>query len=118
LSGHYPSCLKRQGFWPRKYKFNLSEKEIEEMRLSENFKSLMKFQIKRARESYKESQKGISFIKCLRSRLAIRSMQEIYSGILKEIENNNYDVFSRRAAVNTPKKIWRVIKILLKGPCP
>jgi phytoene synthase len=98
--------------------FNLTEKEIEEMRVNENFKSLMKFQIKRARESYKESRKGVSFIKCLRSRLAIRSMQEIYSGILKEIENNNYDVFSRRAAVNTPKKIWMVIKILLKGPCP
>ncbi len=98
--------------------FNLSEKEIEEMRVNENFKSLMKFQIERARESYKESRKGVSFIKCPRSRLAIRLMQEIYSGILKEIEHNNYDVFSRRAAVKTPKKILMAIKILLEGPCP
>ena len=98
--------------------FNLSEKEIEEMRVNENFKSLMKFQIERARESYKESRKGVSFIKCPRSRLAIRLMQEIYSGILKEIEHNNYDVFSKRAAVKTPKKILMAIKILLEGPCP
>lgn len=98
--------------------FNLSEKEIEEMRVNENLKSLMKFQIERARESYKESRKGVSFIKCPRSRLAIRLMQEIYSGILKEIEHNNYDVFSRRAAVKTPKKILMAIKILLEGPCP
>jgi len=98
--------------------FNFSEKEIEEMRVNENFKSLMKFQIERARESYKESRKGVSFIKCPRSRLATRLMQEIYSGILKEIEHNNYDVFSKRAAVKTPKKILMAIKILLEGPCP
>ncbi len=99
-------------------KFKLTEKDIEEMRVNENFKSLMKFQIERARESYKESRKGVGFIKCPRSRLAIRLMQEIYSGILKEIENNDYDVFSRRAAVKTPKKILIVIKILLEGPYP
>ena len=96
-------------------KFNLSEKDIREMHINESFKSMMKFQIKRLREEYRESLKGIGFIKCLRSRFVVLVMEEMYSGILKEIERNNYDVFSKRATVSKAKKIWIIAKILIKN---
>jgi phytoene synthase len=95
--------------------FGLTDKDIQEMHVSKNFKSMMKSQIYRIRKTYEESLKGISLIKCRRSRFVTLAMIEMYSGILKEIERMDYNIFSKRIAVNKPRKLWLIIKILLKG---
>jgi 15-cis-phytoene synthase len=98
-------------------RFGVTESQISKSIINDNFKELMKFQIARSREYYANAYKGIKSLSELNSRLVVTAMAEIYAGILKEIEKNNYDIFSRRACVNTPKKISSVLKIVLNNRC-
>lgn len=91
-------------------KFGVSENQLRSFKADENFKSLLKFQIRRARDFYKSSEKGIKLIPDKKSRFVILNMKEIYSGILDSIEKNDYDVFSARAHVNIIGKINRTLK--------
>jgi phytoene synthase len=63
----------------------------------------MSFQIKRARQYYQQAEKGISY---LDSRLPVWTALMLYQGILDAIENNNYDVFNKRAFVPTLEKVF------------
>lgn len=96
-------------------RFGVSEEDITSKRLNSNFKNLLKFQIERAKNYYKNSSLGIKMIGSLRSRLVVCAMRDMYAGILNSIEKNNYDVFSNRAYVNKLGKISILTKILLSG---
>ncbi|MFA5411359.1 MAG: phytoene/squalene synthase family protein [Candidatus Omnitrophota bacterium] len=96
-------------------RFGVSESDISEGRIDANFKELMKFQIGRCREYYAQARPGIRMIGDLNSRLVALAMAEMYAGILKAIEKNYYDCFSRRAGVSAPEKIGALLKIILKG---
>lgn len=91
--------------------FGVTEDDIAKAQLSENFKALMRFQIKRARGFYADSLPGIAMITDPNSRFVIRLIKELYCGILEKIEENNYDVFSKRAYVG----LWRKITSALKA---
>jgi phytoene synthase len=96
-------------------RFGVSENDIFQSRVNDNFKALMKFQIDRARQYYQKAKQGIHMLADLKSRLVAQTMAEIYAGILETIEKNDYDIFTRRAGVNTLKKINTIIKIMWKG---
>ncbi len=96
-------------------RFAVTETDICEGRLSDNFKALLKFQIARAREYYANSKWGIKMIGDANSRFVVSAMADIYSGILNSIEKHNYNVFSRRAHVSILGKITAALKIILKG---
>ena len=96
-------------------KYGVSESDIASGKITENLKQLLEFQTLRARDYYSSSKAGIAMISDRQSRLVILAMNNIYSGILDDIEDNDYDVFSRRACVNSMRKIWRLTKILCKG---
>ena len=93
-------------------KFNVSERQILESEFDENFRKLMQFQIKRARQYYREGEKGISFLE-KDSRFTVLLASRIYGRILDEIENLDYNVFMERAHTTKLKKllsipaIWR-----------
>ncbi|MCU0651843.1 MAG: phytoene/squalene synthase family protein [Candidatus Omnitrophica bacterium] len=87
--------------------FGVSEADIANANLNDNFRSLMKFQIKRARTWYHNSEPGFKLIDKKRERFVAYNMKEIYSGILDSIEKNHYDVFSKRAYVSLIGKIIR-----------
>ncbi len=95
--------------------FEVSEIDISQSRINDNFKALMKFQITRSREYYEKAKQGIKMLDGLNSRLVVLAMADIYAGILKAIEKNDYDIFTRRACVNMPGKINAILKIILKG---
>ncbi|MCX5703966.1 MAG: phytoene/squalene synthase family protein [Candidatus Omnitrophica bacterium] len=95
-------------------RYGISEKQISEGKQDENFKALLKFQIRRAREYYADSQLGINMIGGSRSRFVAYAIKDIYANILDAIEKNNYDIFSKRARVNTIEKICIALKIFLK----
>ena len=95
--------------------FGVSETDISQSRTNENFKALMKFQIARSREYYEKAKQGIKMLDDLNSRFVVCAMTDIYSRILNSIEKNDYDVFTRRAYVSTPRKIIAVSKIIFKG---
>ena len=64
----------------------------------------MNFQIQRARQYYKEAERGIRILS-RDSRWPVWSALMLYQGILDIIEANEYDVFSKRAFVPNFKKI-------------
>lgn len=96
-------------------RFKVSEKQLYKEVVDQNLIKLLKFQIVRARSYYKLSENGINMINDLRSRFVVCAMKNIYAGILNSIENNKYDIFSRRAHVNLLGKLAITGKMLITG---
>ncbi len=94
--------------------FKVTENQIANKRLDDNFINLLKFQTQRARKYYKEATPGIKLISDVRSRLVITLIKDLYSSILDVIEINGYDIFSKRASLSFFKKIIGAGKALLK----
>lgn len=72
--------------------------------IDQRWRNLMDFQIQRARKYYQQAESGIRALNA-DSRWPVWSALMLYQGILDVIEQNQYDVFNKRAFVPTPKKI-------------
>jgi len=96
-------------------KFNVTENDISKGRVNKPFIAFMRFQIQRARNYYAESTKGIGMIGDKRSRLVVYMMKDMYAGILGSIEKNNFDVYSQRARLNSTRKMFTALNVLLKA---
>ncbi len=64
----------------------------------------MRFQIDRNRKLYREALPGVVLLDH-EGRFAIGAAAELYQAILRQIENNEYDVFTRRASLSKVDKI-------------
>lgn len=93
-------------------RFNITEDELFARELSEKFKDLMKFQVSRARSYYKNAFDGVEML-TKDSRLPVYLAHRNYSRILDKIEENNYDVFNKRAFLNQSEKFSILPKVLL-----
>lgn len=91
-------------------KFNVSEEQIFANEFDANFAALMKFQVERAREYYRNGEKGIAYLE-KDSRFTVLLAARIYAKILDEIEKQNYNVFTRRAHTTGAQKILSIPKI-------
>jgi phytoene synthase len=81
----------------------------------------MRFQIDRARGLYRRAAVGIPYLTNDGSRFCVQLMGTTYAGILDMIEKNDYDVFSRRAAVPFRRKTAIALRHLvqpLTAPVP
>ncbi|MEM8779678.1 MAG: 15-cis-phytoene synthase CrtB [Cyanobacteria bacterium P01_G01_bin.49] len=85
-------------------RFNYSETDLLNGVIDERWQQLMGFQIQRARQYYKEAERGIRLLS-RDSRWPVWAALMLYQGILDVIEANQYDVFTQRAFVATPKKM-------------
>lgn len=83
--------------------FNYTEADLLAGIVDDRWKAMMQFQIKRAREYYRQAEAGIRYL-IRDSRLPVWASLMLYQGILDEIERNNYDVFNNRAFVAKYKK--------------
>ena len=86
------------------HRFGVTEEDLDRGLVTEQWRNLMRFQIERNRGLYAEALPGIAFL-AADGRFAIAAAAEIYRGILNDIEQNDYDVFSRRAHVSTLGKL-------------
>lgn len=84
--------------------FGVSEEDLFHKRLTDNFIELMKFQIKRARNYYQKADIGINMLS-RDSQLPVYLARYNYSRILDKIEENNFEVFDRRAYLNYAEKL-------------
>ena len=85
-------------------RFNYTETDLLKGVIDDRWRELMRFEIQRARQYYKEAERGIR-LHSKDSRWPVWAALMLYQGILNVIEANDYDVFSQRAFVRTPKKM-------------
>lgn len=85
-------------------RFGVREEELFNHQRSKNVIDLLKYQIERTRRYYSRSEKGITLLSS-DSRLPVYLARENYSRILDKIEENDYDVFTKRAYLNATEKI-------------
>ena len=91
----------------------IREEDMARARLTDNWRQFMKFQIDRTRQLYQESWAGVKMLE-REGQLAIGAASVFYSGILDEIEKNDYDVFTRRACLSTWGKVSRLVELTWK----
>lgn len=95
-------------------KFGVTEEQIFAKKIDKNFIELMKFEIARARQYYKESRKGIPLL-TKDVRFTVLLALRLYSKILDEIEKQDYDIFQKRAHTTKLQKIISIPKIWLEA---
>ena len=88
-------------------KFGVTEEQIFEQRLDENYVKFMKFQIERARKYSDRARRGV-FMLSEHSRLPVQSSLDAYGKILTKIEENNYDSLTKRAYVDKWEKLFTI----------
>jgi phytoene synthase len=87
--------------------YGIQESDIAQGRINDNWRQFMKFQLERTRQLYEESWMGVKMLE-REGQLSIGAASVFYQGILDEIEKNDYDVFARRASLNTFAKVSRI----------
>ena len=85
-------------------KFGVSEQQIHDQHLDDNYRAMMKFQIGRARMYYELARRGV-FMLAPESRLPVQSSLDAYGRILDKIEENDYDSLTKRAYVDKWEKL-------------
>jgi 15-cis-phytoene synthase len=94
-------------------RFGISEQQLFKKEHSEEFISLMKFQIERTRKYYSSADQGIPML-ARDSRLPVMLARENYSRILDKIEENQYQVFNNRAYLNSAEKLSILPKVIMQ----
>ena len=84
---------------------------VREFAYNENFRGLMEYQARRARDYYRQSEPLIGLIHPA-SRPSLRALIGIYSRLLDRIVASNYDVLARRIRVPTTEKLWILARSL------
>jgi phytoene synthase len=85
-------------------RFGYSESDLLAGRIDDRWRSLMAFQLRRAREWFARSEAGVRWLSA-DARWPVWTSLRLYRGILDVIERHDYDVFSQRAYVPTAGKL-------------
>ena len=90
-------------------RFGYSEAMLADGVVNDAFVDLMRFEIARARAFYASADAGIPYItpEC---RLPVRLARVLYARILDKIEQNGYDVFTRRARTTGLEKAAALVR--------
>lgn len=85
-------------------RFSYSEEELMRGELNDNWRSMMRFQVERARSWFARSEAGVRWLGP-DARWPVWASLRLYRGILDVIEQANYDVFNHRAFVPRAGKL-------------
>ena len=90
-------------------RFGVTESDLVAARYGDNFRELMKFQVERARATYRQAfaQLPAADRKAQRAGLI---MAAIYQATLDEIERDNYRVLDQRISLPPLRKLWLAAK--------
>ncbi|MCB0016469.1 MAG: squalene/phytoene synthase family protein [Anaerolineales bacterium] len=87
--------------------FEISGADIAQGLVNRRWQAFMRFQIQRTRALYAEALPGVALL-APEGRLAVTAAAELYQAILTDIEDHDYDVFSRRAYTSQWQKLIRL----------
>jgi phytoene synthase len=93
-------------------RFQVSEADLERGIVTPAVRALLRFECERARAYYARAASELPAID-RRSLLAAEIMGAIYFEILRRIEHNDYDVFSRRIRVPRPQRALLALRLWL-----
>ncbi len=83
--------------------------------LTPEWRAFLAYEIERNRALYEFADTGIAMLPP-RSARCVGTARVLYAQILDQIENNGYDVFSRRARVPTSRKAATAARMMVTGP--
>lgn len=92
-------------------RFGVTDQDIADHTMSDNFKNLMKFEIARCRALYKEAWPAIEQLPW-RLKFPIRIATRNYEGVLSEIEKAEYDVWSKKHSLSKLRKLLVIAQSL------
>ncbi len=92
-------------------RFDLTLRDIQNQTFDQRFIALMRFEIARAREFYRQALPGIAMLSA-HARPAVGAAALLYQRILDEIEAIGYQVYQRRAYTTFTQKLAMLPKIL------
>jgi phytoene synthase len=95
-------------------RFGLAITDILSLRKTAALMEFLRFQVARARKYYEEAMNGLAMIH-REVRLVIALAFTLYREILSVIEENEYEVFGKRAYVNTFRKAILYLRLVLFG---
>ncbi|MCC7500007.1 MAG: phytoene/squalene synthase family protein [Bryobacterales bacterium] len=81
------------------------------LRLNRQFVDLMRFEVERARQYYRESAPLVELVDSS-GRASLRALIGIYSNLLDRIELAGYDVLNGRIRLSAGKKLWIALRSL------
>ena len=93
--------------------FGVTEQNFFEENMTPEFREMMKFQVERAHDYYREADKGIKMLD-RDAQFASLSASKIYRGILAKIELRDYNPFLGRVFIPQAKKVRIVASEALK----
>jgi len=93
-------------YLPRKdmERFGVTEEQIFEQKVDENYINMMKYEIAQAKMYYERARRGV-FMLAPESRLPVQSSLDAYGRILDKIVGNGYDSLTQRAYVDKWEKL-------------
>ncbi len=94
-------------------RFHYSEEELLRNEYNENFVELMKFETQRARKFFEEATLSLDY-EDKPAMFAARAMQHIYFRLLKRIEENNFDVYTKEIKVPKIEKVGIALGVWAK----
>ena len=97
--------------------FNYSENDLQSKVIDERFKSLMAFQVTRARLHFDNGRRLFPLLK-RQFRACPEAMVAVYSGILDRIERAEYDVYSNRIGLSGFTKVSLALNLWLRTRIP
>jgi len=95
-------------------RFGLSIRDILSLNKTQGLIDFLKFQVERARRYYADAVRGLSMIHN-DVRMVVALALTLYREILSVIEENGYEVYARRAYVNTLRKAVLYTRLVIIG---
>lgn len=92
--------------------FGLTEQDIAQRNFSKNFNDFVCYQIQKARQLYTMAEPGIAKLDT-RGRKAVRVASKLYAAILQKIEDQQGNIFLKRARTSITEKIFIMLKTIL-----
>jgi phytoene synthase len=89
-------------------RFRYGERDLAGGVVNDPFRNLIKFEIGRARELFRDGAEGLCWLGDDGSRLTVSALAATSAGLLDAIERQGCDVFTRRPALSAGQKLRRL----------
>ena len=102
-------------------RFKVLQSDLAAGAITPGFRELMKFQIARARELYRDGAAGICWLEGDGSRLAASVLAVCHADVLRGIERQGFDVFTSAPKIQTMRCLpmaWRLARRRVDDPVP